>query len=87
MILCFRTDNPNVLLVDGASKAKCEKCQYDVWISPSSLKIRENKGAIIVCNICEDLRLKPGVPIPVLPLNNDQITEIKDALWNRNNRN
>lgn len=85
VILCFRTDNPKVLIVPGTSKAKCEKCQYEVWIAPSSLKIKEKMKAIVVCDICH--RKTPPSTVDVLPLNNDQIAEIQDAVWNKKNRN
>lgn len=87
IILCFRTDNPNALIVPGTQKTKCEECQYDVWIAPSSLKIMEKMKAKIVCTICQHLKPKPGEILDVLPLNNDQIGEIQDAFWNKKNRN
>lgn len=88
IILCFRTDNPKVLIVPGTSKTKCERCQHDVWIAPSSIKIRQEHKAKVVCDICETLKPKPGVvEFDVLPLNNEQLDEIKDGLWNKKTRN
>lgn len=84
IILCFRTDNPGVLMVPGTSKTKCEKCQHDVWISPSSLKIQKQMKTKVVCDVCE--KMKPGT-VDVLPLNKEQIGEIKDGLWDQKNRN
>lgn len=87
IILCFRTDNPRAMIVPGATKTKCEKCQYDVWIAPSSLKIKKEMKAKVVCSVCQTLKPKPGEAIDVLPLSNEQISEIKDAFWNEKNRN
>jgi hypothetical protein len=85
VILCFRVGNPRVLIVDGMSKEKCEKCRHDVWIAPSSLKMKEKFKATVVCDVCQPMRSMPFKDI--LPLNNEQISEIKDALWNRKTRN
>ncbi len=84
LIVCYRTTNPKVLIVDGASKTRCEKCRQDVWIAPSSRKVREKTGAKVVCEIC----VRPDVPVSdVLPISNEQIVEIKDTLENRKRRN
>lgn len=85
IILCFRVGNPEVLIVDGMQKVKCVKCQFEVWIAPSSLRMQEKFKAKVVCDVCEPLRGRPDMAI--LPLTNDQLSEIKDALWNRKTRN
>jgi len=85
IILCFRIDNPRTMLVPGASKTKCSKCQKEVWIAPSSLKIQKKMKAIVVCDVCH--RSQAPQVVDILPLNNDQIGEIKDAVWNQKNRN
>jgi hypothetical protein len=87
VILCFRTTNPKVFVVDGASKTKCEQCGHEVWISPFSRKKRQELKAKVVCDVCEKLKPKPGQVIDIAPINNEQIGEIKDTLENRKNRN
>lgn len=87
VILCFRATNPNVLIVDGASKTECESCGHDVWIAPSSRRIKAQMKAKIVCDVCEKLKPKPGEVIEVLALNNEQRQEIADTLQNRKRRN
>lgn len=87
VILCFRTTNPNVLIVDGARKTICEICRHDVWIAPSSLRMKAKMKAKVVCDVCEKLKPKPGEIIEIAPLNKDQVGEIKDALENRKHRN
>jgi hypothetical protein len=87
VILCFRTTNPKVLVVDGASKTKCEQCGHDVWIAPSSRRMKQQMKAKVVCEVCENLKPKPGQVIDIAPINNEQIGEIKDTIKNRKNRN
>jgi hypothetical protein len=87
VIRCFRVGNPEVLEVPGMTRANCVKCGYDVWISPSGMKIMEEKKARVVCDICLDPKLEKEWGPPILPPNNDQITDIQDGLWNRKNRN
>lgn len=85
VILCYRTSNPNALLVAGAAKTKCQKCQYEVWIAPSSVKILLKMKAKVMCDQCYNPKADPHTDI--LPLNNEQIGEIKDAKWADKNRN
>lgn len=87
VILCFRTTNPNVLIVDGASKTKCEGCGHDVWIAPSSRRMKEQMKARVVCEVCEKLEPKPGEVIEVRALNKEQRQEIADTFKNRKRRN
>lgn len=89
VILCFRTTNPDVLVVDGASKTKCDTCGHEVWIAPTSRRMRQQMKARIVCELCgrQDLRPKPGEVTEILPINKEQIQEIKDTLENRKHRN
>lgn len=87
LILCFRTTNPDALVVDGATKTKCESCGHDVWIAPSSRRMKGKMKARIVCDMCEKLKPKPGEVIEVLALNKEQRQEIADTLENRKHRN
>lgn len=87
VILCFRAGNPRVLVVDGASKTKCETCGHDVWIAPSSRRMRQEMKAKIVCEVCQELKAKPGEVIEVLGLNNEQKQEISDTIANLKRRN
>lgn len=87
VIRCFRTGNPKVLKVPGMTQTKCERCQHDVWIAPSSVKLQKQIKAKIVCDVCQDLKAKPGEILDVLPLNNDQLGDIQDATWNEKNKN
>jgi len=76
-IVCFRVGE-RVLVVDGASKTKCEGCAMDVWIAPSSRRIRaENKHARVVCAQCAAKRL----------VSREQLDEIEGTLENRKRRN
>lgn len=86
IIRCFRTDNPEVLEVPGMTITKCENCGLDVWIAPSSLALKEKLKANVVCNICGDIRIQEDEP-RIIPLTNEQITDIQDGLWNRKTRN
>jgi len=89
IILCYRVGNPKVLVVDGMQKDKCEKCEFEVWIAPSSLnmkaKFKAKTKVMVMCDVCQPMRSLPFKDI--LPLNNEQLGEIQDALWNRKNRN
>jgi hypothetical protein len=87
VLLCFRTNNPKIFIVDGASKTKCEQCGHDVWIAPSSRKIRQQHKAKVVCEVCEPLKPKPGEVVDIAPLSKEQVGEIKDTLENRKHRN
>lgn len=87
IILCFRTTNPRVLIVDGASKTKCETCGHDVWIAPSSRRMREKMKTKVVCDVCENLKPKPGEVIQIAPISKEQIQEVSDTLDNRKRRN
>lgn len=89
VILCFRTTNPDVLIVDGASKTKCDTCAHEVWIAPTSRQMRHQTKARIVCESCghQELRPKPGEVTEFAPISKEQIQEIKDTLENRKHRN
>lgn len=87
IILCFRTSNPGVLVVDGASKTRCEKCAHDVWISPYSRKKRQELKAKVLCEICGIPKPSPDEEIEIAPLHKEQIQEIRDTLENMKNRN
>jgi hypothetical protein len=85
-ILCNRTTNPKTLIVDGATKTKCETCGHEVWIAPSSKRVLEKMKARVVCDVC-GLRPKPGEVLEVQALNNEQRQEIAETLENRKRRN
>jgi len=89
VILCFRTTRPDVLIVDGASKTKCETCGHEVWIAPTSRRMRQQMKAKVVCDVCGRAELipKPGEVTEILPTNKEQIQEIQDTLENRKRRN
>lgn len=87
VIVCFRTGNPNVFVVDGASKTKCEQCGHEVWIAPSSRKSRIELKARVICQVCQPLRPKPGEIIDIAPLTNEQIGEIQGTIENQKRRN
>lgn len=90
-ILCFRTGRPDFVLVDGAMKAKCGQCGHEVWISPSSLRMMSQAAhgkALIACEVCcRELMKTSEEPIQILPLNQDQVDEIKEAMANLKRRN
>lgn len=87
VIMCSRVGNPHVLIVDGASKTKCEQCGHDVWIAPSSRKMRIELKAKVICEACHPLRPKPGEAIDVVPLTKEQIGEIQGTIENQKRRN
>jgi len=89
VILCFRTTRRDVLIVDGASKTACETCGKEVWIAPSSRKIRQERKVRVVCDRCARLEIlsRPGEVHEILPLSAEQKQEIVDALENRKSRN
>lgn len=90
-ILCFRTGRPDFILVDGATKSRCGQCGHDVWISPSSLRMMSQAApcnALIACEVCCRETMKTSSErVEILPLNSDQVMEIKDTLANRKRRN
>jgi hypothetical protein len=49
--------------------------------------MKQQMRAKVVCEVCENLKPKPGQVIDIAPINNEQIGEIKDTLENRKNRN
>lgn len=89
VILCFRTTRPDVLIVDGASKAKCETCDHEVWVAPTSRRMMDQRKVKVVCDVCVrgELKLKPGEVTEIQPINREQIQEIRDTLENRKRRN
>jgi len=86
MILCFRTTNPTVLVVDGASKTKCEDCGHDIWIAPTSRRMRQELKARVICEVCGKKRVE-SEKVDMVPMTREQHQEIADTLENRKHRN
>lgn len=87
VIMCFRTGNHLILVVDGASKTHCEQCWHDVWIAPSSRKARVEMKAKVICEVCDPLKVKPGEIVDVAPIANAQVSEIRDTINSQKRRN
>lgn len=84
LIVCYRTTNPKVMVVAGASKTQCEKCSHEVWIAPSSRKVREKAKAKVLCEIC----VRPELPkSDIAPITKEQLGEIRETLDNDKRRN
>jgi len=52
IILCNRVSDSPVPGIDNCTKEKCLKCSAEVWISPATKRIQEEKKADIVCGPC-----------------------------------
>lgn len=88
VILCYRTCNQDVLIVDGASQTKCQTCGQDVWIAPSSVEVRKQMNATVVCEVCGKKVLKAQIgSIDFMPITREQVEEISDTIANRKRRN
>lgn len=89
VILCNRTTRRDTLIVDGASKTKCETCGHEVWIAPTSRKMRQQMKVKVVCDVCghQELMPKPGEVTEIAPISKEQVGEIRDTLENRKRRN
>lgn len=52
-LLCLRTvDTYYSMIVPGSTKSNCSACGNSVYISPESLKVKEDRGALVLCMQC-----------------------------------
>jgi hypothetical protein len=83
-LVCSRADSGNSPWIKGSKILFCKNCASPTWVSPSGLKMLDEKELILICTICAGefarQREEDGMPpIEVAPPTAEQIKELKDA--------
>lgn len=61
-VVCMRVKDLPKSDIAGATKDKCHVCAEEVWISPATMKIKEERNASTVCMPCVIEQTK-GAPL------------------------
>jgi hypothetical protein len=82
-LLCLRVaDASYSQIIPGSTKSPCSVCSHVVYISPESLKVKDNTGAVVLCMQCslDYLRTQTnGDPLEAFVITKAQVDEASKA--------
>lgn len=53
IITCMRAEDADPrCIIEGSTKDICQTCWKEVWISPATLKFKEEKNGEVTCFVC-----------------------------------
>lgn len=65
--------------VEGSELSLCDKCGNEIWVSPSGLRLQEERDLRLVCIPCATPDLLSGAA--VVPVTPGQIRELASHAW------
>lgn len=81
VVVCFRVADKAHSDIDGATKDRCAFCNSEVWISPATRRVKEEKDGTTVCFHCVGATMTADVTEPPkLVVHKTQLEEIAEQL-------
>jgi hypothetical protein len=75
-ICCSRVNDPPKIIIEGSTKERCTACSEEVWISPSTLKTKEERQGVILCLPCAKEKASKSSTPPKVEISPKQLDEI-----------
>ena len=79
VVVCFRVADEPRPAIDGATRDVCRDCKAEVWISPATRKIKEEKDGSCLCFQCAAPAIE-NAKDPRIEIKPSQIEEAADQL-------